>query len=164
MDFGFAIAERLVGQPMAGEIMNLAEITMLSRVRPAKESQRMDVSWRYQVTDQRISTSLRLMEEYVERPLSIEAIAQKARISARQLERLFGRQFGKRPHRVYLDIRLRRASELLQQSTDSITSIALRCGFSDAPHLTRQFRAAFGQTPAVARWSVAAYRQSVQDR
>jgi transcriptional regulator GlxA family with amidase domain len=47
--------------------------------------------------------------------------------------------------------RLQRAGEMLQQTNDSISSIASRCGFADQSHLTRMFRAAMGSSPAAWR-------------
>jgi len=40
---------------------------------------------------------------------------------------------------------------MLEQTNDSVGSIALRCGFADQSHLTRLFRAAMGSSPAAWR-------------
>ena len=47
-----------------------------------------------------------------------------------------------------MNIRIRRASALLRESTLPITEIALRCGFGDSNYFSRAFRKASGMTPS----------------
>ena len=50
-----------------------------------------------------------LMEENIEKPLSLERIAHATGLSRRQIERLFRRHLDCVPKRYYLEVRLRRA-------------------------------------------------------
>jgi AraC-like DNA-binding protein len=43
------------------------------------------------------------------------------------------------------------AGERLEQTDDSVSSIALHCGFTDQSHLTRVFGAIVGSSPAAWR-------------
>ncbi|WP_258580908.1 helix-turn-helix domain-containing protein [Mesorhizobium sp. AR02] len=46
------------------------------------------------------------------------------------------------------------AHRLLKESTESIASIALRCGFVSASHLGSAYRNAFGRSPGEERRNV----------
>ncbi|MDV4166880.1 AraC family transcriptional regulator [Rhodovulum sp. FJ3] len=65
--------------------------------------------------------------------------------------RQFRRSFGRPPYAYVTAQRLERARKLLATTSEPIKGIALDCGFSDQAHLTRMFRAAFEETPAVFR-------------
>lgn len=148
MDLGLRVIADTVEPRLAAEV---AEIVMVSRIRPASESQRMSISWRYGISDERMVRALEQMEANIETPLDLPTLAAAASISLRQLERLFLKTFGKRPLRHYLDLRLQRAHRLVVETDVAIGTIALKCGFPDAPHLTRHFKALFGSTPGRTR-------------
>lgn len=94
-----------------------------------------------------------LMESNVEEPLSIDELARHARVSRRQIDRLFQRYMKATPSRYYLELRITRARRLLLQTTEPITTIAIACGFTGAPHFSRCYRDFFGQSPSQARQS-----------
>jgi transcriptional regulator GlxA family with amidase domain len=143
-DLALALVRQDLGKPTAAAI---ADAVLLPRIRPPTESPRMAVPLRYGVTDPRLSRTLEIMEESLEQPRSLLELAAHADTSPRQLQRLFETFLGQSPRQVYLEIRLRAARHLLQQSTLSISDVALRCGFADASHLTRRYRRHFGETP-----------------
>lgn len=126
---------------------DIADNFLHSRIRPAGESQRMAIHWRYGVSDPRLVKAIALMEQHLEDALAIEQIAGLVGVSERQFERLFSVAFGRGPARFYQDLRLEEARRLLHESTDSLAAIALRCGFVSASHLGRAFRAAYARTP-----------------
>jgi transcriptional regulator GlxA family with amidase domain len=80
--------------------------------------------------------------------LSIEDLALRAMDSRRQIDRLFQRFLKTTPSRYYLETRLTRARRLLQQTNQPITSIAIACGFTSAPHFSRCYREFFGVSPS----------------
>lgn len=107
------------------------------------------------VADDRVRRALLLMEQHLASPLPIGTIADRLRLSTRQLERLFIAAIGKRPAAHYRALRLRYARFLLDTTERTVTEIALESGFSDCAHFSRQFKAEHGYTPTDAR---AAYR------
>jgi transcriptional regulator GlxA family with amidase domain len=111
----------------------------------------MAVPLRYGVTDTRIARAIESMESSIEQPLSLIELAQLAKSSPRQLQRLFLDALGRSPGQIYTEIRLRAGRHLLQQSTLAVAEVALRCGFADASHFTRRYRDHFGETPAETR-------------
>jgi len=94
-----------------------------------------------------------LMEENIEKPLSLDEIASATGLSRRQIERLFKRHLNCVPKRYYLQLRLRRARELLLQTSMPIIDITTACGFQSPPHFSRCYRAQFGCPPSAERQS-----------
>ncbi|MGH6816718.1 MAG: helix-turn-helix domain-containing protein [Hyphomicrobiaceae bacterium] len=133
----------------------VAENFLHTRMRAASDSRRMDIVGRYGVTDSRLVTALTIMESHIEHLLSLEAIAIRAGLSPRQLERLFRAAFKTTPVRFYLELRLKQAQSLVQDTNASLSEIALRCGFTSSSHLGQSYRQKFGATPGTARKSKA---------
>ena len=91
------------------------------------------------------------MEQNIEKPLSLDEIATATQLSRRQIERLFKRHLNCVPKRYYLQMRLRRARELLLQTSMPIIDITAACGFQSPPHFSRCYRAQFGCPPSAER-------------
>lgn len=130
---------------------DIAEQFLHSRIRGPQEHQRMEIQWRYGIHDNRINAAIACMEDNLENLVEISQIAQRSNLSLRQLERLWHQYFGMTPQQFYVSIRLKEARRLLKESTESIASIALRCGFVSASHLGSAFRRAFGHSPGTER-------------
>jgi len=92
-----------------------------------------------------------LMEENIEKPLSLDEIASATGLSRRQIERLFKRHLNCVPKRYYLQMRLRRARELLLQ-TSMRSSISPPPAASSRRRISRRcYRAQFGCPPSTER-------------
>ena len=87
------------------------------------------------------------MEQNLNEPLSVEALADRVGISTRHLERVFSRDLECSPHAFYLRLRLRYALWMLRHTARTVTDIALESGFADSGHFSRCFRAEFGMAP-----------------
>ena len=90
---------------------------------------------------------LALMAASVETGVSVETLAQEAGLSPAHFARAFTRSVGRPPHQHLLALRLERARALLVAADARLSDVALRTGFADQAHFTRQFRRAFGVTP-----------------
>lgn len=86
-----------------------------------------------------------IRRNYVQ-PLSLKSLADMAEMSVAQLERYFQKLFQLTPRQLQLKIRLAAATGMLA-SDDSVTDIAVQCGYTDHSAFTRQFKTAFGVTP-----------------
>ena len=64
------------------------------------------------------------------------------------LAREFRRHYGCSPGEYARSVRIERSCEMLRQSDESITEIALAAGFYDQSHFTNVFRRLLGTTPA----------------
>jgi transcriptional regulator GlxA family with amidase domain len=103
------------------------------------------------ISDSRVRRALLLMEQNLADPLPIADIAQRLKVSTRQLERLFQSVIGVRPVIFYRILRLRYARWLLDHTDRSVTDIALDAGFSDCAHFSRQFKTMNGLSPSDVR-------------
>ena len=92
-----------------------------------------------------------MMEEHIAVPVSLTRLADAAKVSTRQLNRLFLRTTGRTAMRYYRDRRLDAAANLLRSSVLSVTEIALASGFSSSSHFAAAYRARHGVLPSQAR-------------
>ncbi|MGK8209372.1 GlxA family transcriptional regulator [Burkholderia cenocepacia] len=104
-------------------------------------------------THPKVRRAILLMEQHMCAAISVEELAKKLEMSTRQLERTFKTETGMTPQAYAKLTRIRFAAWLLCNSDKSISNIAIDCGFADASHMSRDFRAAFGETPTQYRAS-----------
>jgi AraC-like DNA-binding protein len=88
-----------------------------------------------------------LLEAHPESPLRIEAVAQQIGWSADHLCRVFRQIWNTTPSQLQLEVRMQQARQLLRHEALSVAEIGERCGFDDASHFTRVFKAHSGLTP-----------------
>lgn len=96
-----------------------------------------------------------LIEARYGEDLSLADLAGEARCSAHHLIRAFRRTVGITPHAYLIDVRVRRAQDLLKAGA-APAKVAADVGFADQAHLTRAFKARIGVPPAAYRRAVAA--------
>jgi AraC family transcriptional regulator len=95
----------------------------------------------------RITDAVRAIDRHPASPLSLEALARRARLSPYHFLRSFQRATGVTPHQYVLRARLRDAAWRLTEAPGKVVDVALDCGFGDVSNFTRAFRAEFGVTP-----------------
>ncbi len=100
------------------------------------------------------------MEDNIEKPLSLDEIAAATELSRRADRAALQRHLDCVPNRYYLQMRLRRARELLLQTSMPIIDITTACGFQSPPHFSRCYRAQFGCPPSAERLSRVAGRHA----
>jgi transcriptional regulator GlxA family with amidase domain len=126
----------------------ISEQFIVDRVRDDRDRQYVPLRAQIGVSHESLIKVAQLMEENIERPLSLDEIAGATGLSRRQIERLFKRHLNCVPKRYYLQMRLRRARELLLQTSMPIIDITTACGFQSPPHFSRCYRAQFGCPPS----------------
>lgn len=136
------------GQSLANQV---SEQFIHDRIREPHDHQRMELRARLGVSHPKLISVISDMEENLEEPLTQTDLADRAGLSTRQLERLFRKYLGATPTRYYLTLRLQRARQLLVQTSMSILSVALACGFVSASHFSKCYRECFGRTPRAER-------------
>jgi transcriptional regulator GlxA family with amidase domain len=129
----------------------ISEQFILDRVRNDRDRQYVPLRAQIGVSHEALMKVAQLMEDNIEKPLSLDEIASETTLSRRQIERLFKRHLGCVPNRYYLQMRLRRARELLLQTSMPIIDITAACGFQSPPHFSRCYRAYFGCPPSSER-------------
>jgi AraC family transcriptional regulator, glycine betaine-responsive activator len=129
----------------------ISEQFILDRMRNDRDRQYVPLRAQIGVSHEALMKVAQLMEDNIEKPLSLDEIAAATALSRRQIERLFKRHLGCVPNRYYLQMRLRRARELLLQTSMPIIDITAACGFQSPPHFSRCYRAHFGCPPSAER-------------
>jgi DNA-binding LacI/PurR family transcriptional regulator/DNA-binding response OmpR family regulator/nitrogen-specific signal transduction histidine kinase len=102
-------------------------------------------------TQQLIRKAMAYIHTHFSEPLTREAIADHIGISADYLTDCFRQELGITPIIYIRRYRIRQACELLRNSNQSITQVALAVGFSDSAHFTRTFQREVGSSPRVFR-------------
>ena len=131
----------------------ISEQFIVDRIRSDRDRQYVPLRAQIGVSHESLIKVAQLMEDNIERPLSLDEIAAATGLSRRQIERLFKRHLNCVPKRYYLQMRLRRARELLLQTSMPIIDITTACGFQSPPHFSRCYRAEFGCPPSAERQS-----------
>ncbi len=87
------------------------------------------------------------MMEHLDQPLSVDRLADRVAMSARNFARVFAQEFGITAGRYLLQLRLEAARRLLEQTDKSLGQVATASGFGSADVMRRAFRRALGTTP-----------------
>jgi AraC family transcriptional regulator len=97
----------------------------------------------------------RRVREYIEAhiagPIRVADLSALIQLSDAHFSRSFKQAFGVSPHAFVIQRRLELAAQCMLETDACLSDIALRCGFTDQPHLCKHFRMATGQTPAAWR-------------
>ena len=89
------------------------------------------------------------IEQHLSDPeLSNNLLAREMGISEVYLRKLFSVHYQTTPKQFILDLRIRKAKQLLTDTALSVTVIAGECGFSSVYHFCRLFKIKVGQTPS----------------
>jgi len=102
-------------------------------------------------SDPALGRAIALMEDGVEQPPPIAAIARAIGLSQRRLEMLFAERLGTSPGRFFLDLRLDEARRMVTDTHLPMQEIALRAGFSSQMAFARAFRSRFNTTATALR-------------
>jgi AraC-like DNA-binding protein len=100
-----------------------------------------------------LATAISHMENYFNKSLTLQELAEKANLSPRHFTRIFNETYKTTPMHYILKLRLQHACTLLIKSKQSILEIALESGFNDSNYFTRQFKNFYGITPTQYRLS-----------
>lgn len=99
-------------------------------------------------------THLRALQAWVEanleRPFTREDLCRAVGVSPRTLHRLFLRRFGQPPMKHVAARRLAKARARLleRRRDDSVTRVALECGFGHLSRFAALYRVTYGETPS----------------
>jgi transcriptional regulator GlxA family with amidase domain len=148
LDMMLALIRARLGAGLASRV---SAQFILERVREGADQQTQATLYDGKPLGVVLARSLKLMRDHIEAPLDMATLAGRVGISARQLERLFQRDFGQTPGKYYMSLRLERARELLRLSALSVTEIGFACGFQSASHFSAAYSLRFGHPPRAER-------------
>ena len=144
LDMMLHLISQAHGTQLAAQV---SEQFIHDRIRESHDRQRMELRSRLGVSHPKLLSVVAEMEANLEDPLPQTEIARRTVLSTRQLERLFRKYLNTTPTRYYLNLRIARARYLLRQTSMSILSVALACGFVSASHFSKCYRETYGRTP-----------------
>lgn len=146
----------LIGQQHGADLATaVADQMVYNAVREGSAAQRVSLQSRHGMRNAHLMRAIAMMAENIEDPIRPSLIAEELGISTRQLERLFGRYLNSSPKHYFMEMRLQRARNLLVQTEQSITEIAMACGFRSTSHFSKSFRGQFGVSPVGRRTTLA---------
>lgn len=94
-----------------------------------------------------ILQAARFISDNYMNPITTAQVARAAGFSPNYLSRRFREAAGIGLHEYVVFVRLHHAAQELVSTADSITDIALRCGFSDSNYFKDSFKKKYGVTP-----------------
>ncbi|MGN0426056.1 MAG: AraC family transcriptional regulator, partial [Acetatifactor sp.] len=100
---------------------------------------------------ERMKAMLSFLDMHYAEELTLGQIARSACISETECMRCFRRSVGVSPIRFLKNRRLQCAAGLIQSTEQSISEIAVSCGFLDMSYFTKAFRQLYGVTPTAYR-------------
>ena len=145
--FSRMVAEERVGDAQSADILyfQLQELLLLcSRICVFSQ----DAPANIHTADRQVLLAARFISKNYMRPITAADIAEAAGFSPNYLSRKFRESAGIGVHEYLVYTRLRHAAEALVWTGDTITQIALRCGFSDGNYFKDAFKKEYGVTPS----------------
>ena len=97
--------------------------------------------------DDRIARALDAMEQRLSEALTVGDLAAVAGLSPSRFAHLFRRTVGVPPLRHLHALRMRRAQQLLEESSLPIRNVMRQVGWSDPSHFSKDFKRRFGIGP-----------------
>ena len=125
----------------------VASVFIYDEVHAGSDHQPLVSLGRLESMEPRVAEAIRIMEQNIDTPLAIKALADRVGISVRHLETLFARATGSGPTRYYLQLRLQAARRLVIDTGHMLQNIAIRTGFGSQSVFSRAFRRYYGVCP-----------------
>ena len=95
----------------------------------------------------KVNRALSWAESQLPNPVTLEQLADVAKLSVSSFKHVFKEVIGITPHAYLLRKRIEQAQLLLRQGESSITEIALACGFSSSQYFATAFKRIMGVSP-----------------
>ncbi len=144
MDLSLALVEEDFGPQVA---LGVARSLVIYLRRPGGQSQ-FSAALRRQTPDgSPVKRAQAWIAEHIGERMPVEQLAGIAGMSPRNFARVFTRDTGVTPAKYVDELRLEEARRLLQESGETIETVAHACGFGSVDSLQRNFLGAFGTTP-----------------
>jgi transcriptional regulator GlxA family with amidase domain len=151
MAAGIDMALGLVERDMGGDIARATAKMMVVHHRRAGGQSQHSAMLELDAKSDRVQDALAFARNNLRQPLTVEQLAEAARLSPRQFTRVFRAETGQSPARAVENLRLEAARYLLEQGRLPVEEIAQETGFGDRERMRRSFLRTFGQTPQAIR-------------
>jgi transcriptional regulator GlxA family with amidase domain len=147
IDLALAIIATDLGDDIARQT---ARQLVVYRRRPGGQSQFSALA-DLPVGDERLSTLIDWARAHLDRPLTVEELAERAAMSPRNFARAFVAATGVTPAKAVERLRLEAAKAAIEDSGQGIEVVAREAGFGSSERMRRAFLRAFGHPPQALR-------------
>lgn len=147
IDMALGMVEKDLGPELARSV---AHRLVMHQRRSGGQSQHSELLAMAPRSD-RIQSVLDYARKHLDRPLSVEELAQVAHLSPRQFSRVFTAETGQSPAKAVEGLRLEAARLMIEQSRHSLDTVARETGFRDRRHMREVFLRGFGVPPQAVR-------------
>lgn len=144
MDLALALVEEDLGRRFA---LELARLFVMFLKRPGGQSQFSSELIAQITAPDRLEDLIDWIRDNLEKPLSIDALAQRSGMSARNFQRVFTRQCGLPPAKFIERLRVERARVIIEDTHLSMAEIAGKSGFETEQRMRRSFQRILGINP-----------------
>lgn len=134
---GYRLKVDLIAMELLVESLRLSSDLVIYPSRP--------VDSRYR---ERIEPVKAYLEAHLAEEVDLVSLSRAAALSPYYLSRLFKAHVGISPHQYLIRIRIKRAAELLQNSSLTVTQVCYQVGFNSLSHFITTFRQHTGLTPS----------------
>jgi transcriptional regulator GlxA family with amidase domain len=157
VDLALAIVEKDLGLETARMI---ARKLVLNQRRGGGQSQ-FSALLELDAKSDRVQMALAYAKAHLADDLSVEVLAEVARLSPRQFSRVFGEETGQSPGKAIERLRVEAARFMMETSRHPIELIARETGFGDRERMRQAFLRAFGQPPQSILRASGLYQESI---
>jgi transcriptional regulator GlxA family with amidase domain len=141
----------LIERDMGGDVARATARMMVVHHRRAGGQSQHSAMFELDAKSDRVQDALAFARNNLRQPLTVEQLAEAARLSPRQFTRVFRAETGQSPARAVENLRLEAARYMLEQGRLPVEEIAREAGFGDRERMRRSFVRTFGQTPQAIR-------------
>lgn len=142
---GTQAGEMLAHIMQHGQIPTEVQLVQPLRVRLRRSTENRSID------DPAVASCLRLIWEQAPDRVEVRDLVKHACLSRRTLEQRFRQKLGRTPAEEIRRMRLEKSRQMIVSTSHSISTIAVTCGFSSGPYLSRIFRKYYGISPSELR-------------
>jgi transcriptional regulator GlxA family with amidase domain len=144
MDLALALVEEDLGRRFA---LELARLLVMFLKRPGAQSQFSSELISQLASPDRLEDLVEWIREHLDRPLTIEDLARRSKMSARNFQRVFTRQCGMPPAKFIERLRVERARLIIEDTGLPMAEIARKSGFDTEQRMRRAFKRVLAINP-----------------
>jgi len=147
LDLALALVEKDLGSAAAKAV---ARKLVIYHRRGGGQSQ-FSALLDFDAKSDRVQTALDFAKSNLKQQLSVEALADAARLSPRQFSRVFREETGESPAKAIERLRVEAARLMIETTSHPIDVVARETGFGDRERMRQSFLRTFGQPPQAIR-------------
>ena len=147
MSAGVDLALAMVEADLGGDLARRIARKLVIAQRRGSEQSQLSALLELDPKSDRVQLALAYARENLTHDLSVEALADVARLSPRQFSRVFREETGQTPAKAIESLRVEAARAMMETSRHPVEVVARESGFGDRERMRQAFLRAFGQPP-----------------